>query len=218
MAEKKIIGISMRVVEATGYQERRDALAHDWYPFLDWVLGERATWLMIPNLGDKAVRDFVRAQRIDGLILSGGNDIGDSPIRDETETALIEYALENNMPLVGICRGLQLLWRYFGGALSPVPTETHIAKRHLVYPTDEWAVLTGENTPFEVNSFHTMGLSQKICPEALIALATTSEQQIEAVKHSQAPMLGLMWHPEREQPYADHDKHLLQTFLLGNQD
>ncbi|MTI63753.1 gamma-glutamyl-gamma-aminobutyrate hydrolase family protein [Methylophaga sp.] len=218
MAERKTIGISMRVVEASDYEEPRDALAHDWYPFLDWVLGERANWLLIPNLGAESVNAFVRGHAIDGLILSGGNDIGDCPIRDETETALIRYMLENDLPLVGICRGLQLIWRFFGGELKPVSPEAHIACRHQIYPTDEWEAIVGNTEPLSVNSYHGIGLSTVSRPESLITLAITDDQQIEAVRHHQAPILGLMWHPEREQPFAENDRRLIQNFLLGEQD
>ncbi len=215
MADIKTIGISMRVVTAAAYDEPRDALAHDWYDYLDWLLGDDARWLLIPNLGAEAVSRFVRQHRVDGLILSGGNDIGDSPLRDETEQALIRYALANHLPLVGICRGLQLLWRFFGGSLKPVESEQHIATRHQLYPIAEFSDFVGHSNPFEVNSFHGQGLSDVDIPAELAVVATTQDKQIEAVIHKQANILGLMWHPEREKPYAESDRRLMRTVLLG---
>lgn len=215
MAEIKTIGISMRVVSATGYDEPRDALAHDWYPFLDWVFNGQARWLLIPNIGAEAVEHFVSEQRVDGLILTGGNDIGDSPIRDETERALIHYALKRELPLIGICRGLQMLWHLHGGRLIEVDPAAHIATRHRLYPKAEFAPLLGNKQPFEVNSYHGQGLSVSGRPADWIVLATTDNGQIEASMHQQAPILGVMWHPERETPYAERDRRLMRNILLG---
>lgn len=217
MVEKKTIGISMRVVQTSGYDETRDALAHDWYPFLDWVLADDANWLLIPNLGAEAVTRLLQEQSIEGLILSGGNDLGEYPLRDETELALIQYALDNQRPLIGICRGLQLIWQFFGGKLVRAEAEKHIASRHLLYPTDAFSTLSGIAKAFEVNSYHGQALSVEDRPQQLTVLATTQDQQIEAVRHQQAAIFGLMWHPERESLYAEHDRRLLRSVLLGEQ-
>ena len=88
----KRIGLTMRVVAAQGYAEERDALAWDWHRFLATVFPD-ACWLSIPNLGNR-VDDYVREWRIDGLILTGGNDLGSAPLRDMTEKALLGYAMQ----------------------------------------------------------------------------------------------------------------------------
>ena len=49
------------------------------------------------------------------LILCGGADIGKNPERDQSELNWIKLALEHQMPIVGICRGMQILNSYFGG-------------------------------------------------------------------------------------------------------
>jgi gamma-glutamyl-gamma-aminobutyrate hydrolase PuuD len=115
----KRIGLTMRVVTAEGYTEERDALAWDWHRFLASAFPD-ACWLSIPNLGNR-VDDYIREWRIDGLILTGGNDLGSAPLRDMTERALLGYALENSIPTFGVCRGLQVIQHHFGGAIRPCP-------------------------------------------------------------------------------------------------
>lgn len=81
------IGVTMREVHPHGYDEPRDALARNWGNFLGFVLPE-VPWLPIPNLGGERAVAFCDQWRLNGLILTGGEDIGVSPMRDETEQAL----------------------------------------------------------------------------------------------------------------------------------
>jgi len=67
--KKKRVAISTRVVRASGYEETRDALSHDWYPFL---LQLGLTPFLIPNLGDQVV-DYVDGVDISDVILHGSN-------------------------------------------------------------------------------------------------------------------------------------------------
>ena len=80
------IGITMRSSAATHYPEARDALARDWHHFMAQALPEVA-WLPVPNLG-RAVAGWTANWALDGVILSGGEDRGEDPQRDDTEDAL----------------------------------------------------------------------------------------------------------------------------------
>ncbi len=93
------IGITMRVVEAEMHPELRDALAHDWTSYMDFAL-PGMNWMPVPNLGGDVVK-FIDAWQLDGLILSGGNDIGENSLRDTTERLLLEYFIENGKPVLG---------------------------------------------------------------------------------------------------------------------
>ena len=103
----KRIGITMRVEKVRSHDESRDALAHDWQEFMDYAYPE-AIWVPVPNIGEKVV-DLIGKLGIDGVILSGGNDLGSSPVRDVTENALLSHSISNKMPIFGVCRGLQMI-------------------------------------------------------------------------------------------------------------
>ena len=113
ISNKPCIAISLRIVKAQNYDETRDALSHDWPQFLE-NLG--IIPIYIPN-NLLNVKNYLSAFEIDGLILSGGDNLGTDPVRDKTETELLQYAMSKNIPTLGICRGLQLINQYFGGTL-----------------------------------------------------------------------------------------------------
>lgn len=218
MPDKKTIGISMRVIVDDKTAEHRDALAQNWYPYLQWLFGTDADWLLLPNLGTQGINRYLTSHPLDGVILTGGNDVGDCDLRDQTETALIEYALQNRLPVVGICRGLQMLWTFFGGRLIKVNSQEHIASRHSLTLSRSIPAIAALPAIVEVNSFHSFGLEAMSRPEALTPFALTNGQQIEGVINNDNKLLGLMWHPERETIYADTDRQLMRNILFGEQE
>ena len=109
------IGITMRVTNAANYDEPRDAIAKDWYAYLEKIFPDY-NWLLLPNIEDKIVH-YVERWQIDGFVFSGGEDIGSCTTRDNTELALFKYAQEQGLPILGVCRGFQILYTFLGGEI-----------------------------------------------------------------------------------------------------
>src|SRR5262245_1136597 len=126
----KRIGLTMRVASAEGYAEARDALAQDWAAFMALALPDVA-WLPVPNLG-RRVLEFAQAWNLDGFIFTGGNDLGSAPSRDQTEAVLLNFALQTQRPVFGVCRGLQFIQQFFGGVIWPCGRERHVDVKHPV--------------------------------------------------------------------------------------
>ena len=81
MSLKKRIGISLRVQIIEKYDEKRDTISHDWINFLQKT---NCVPILIPNnLTD--IEDYISEMKLDGIILSGGDNIGEFPERDQTE-------------------------------------------------------------------------------------------------------------------------------------
>ncbi len=155
------------------------------------------------------------ADRCAGLILAGGEDVepglygevntacfGVDPERDRAEFRLIEAYLRAGKPILGICRGHQVLNVFFGGSLTQhLPTaETHMPTREgdRVHDTRALtesfpALLYGER--FSVNSAHHQGIG-RLAPE-LEAVQWTGDGVIEACRHGKYPVYSVQWHPER---------------------
>lgn len=182
----KLIGISQNVVYNSERGEYQDVLDQRYIKF---CICAGLLPIPIPNhfmdlqRGAQLLERWISDIKIHGFILTGGNDIGDFPNRDKTETFLINFALKSGFPLLGICRGMQLLGHISNVKLKPL--ENHVGVRHEIF---------GEIFGF-VNSYHNFSLD--ICPDEYDILARAADQNIEAMRHKKRPIEAWMWHPER---------------------
>ena len=186
------VGVSQRVDIVAARDERRDALDQRWPKFLA-ACG--CTALPLPNRAPATV-DMLDALNPIGVVLTGGNDLaavgGDAPERDEAERAMLNWASARGAPVIGVCRGMQMIISEYGAQLKRL--DAHIGTRHR---------LVWQGRPIEVNSYH--GWGANMLPRDLETTAKSDDGCIEAFRHTSKPVFGIMWHPEREMPFADHD-------------
>lgn len=151
----------------------------------------------------------------DGLVLCGGGDVDPKyykqPIdgsmdidnaRDEAEFALFKAYIDAGKPVFGICRGFQLINIYFGGSLYQDIPEANLHTRikdvdsaHKVTADEDSVVGKLYGKEFSVNSSHHQAL--KDLGKGLKATAYWQDKYVEAVEHTELPILGVQWHPER---------------------
>jgi putative glutamine amidotransferase len=205
------IGISQRVEIVSSYGECRDCLDQRWSILLE-QLGMLP--VPVPNRLDKP-QAWLREMALDGFILSGGNDLchlpdasNTSQERDSTEQAILKYASETERPVLGVCRGLQMINIHLGGRLRQI--EGHIAKLHPVHPMQPTPLFSH---PRIVNSFHGWTIPKDGLGKELSALVRADGDSIEAVQHTRLPWFGIMWHPEREDPFLEQDIELLKSLF-----
>lgn len=223
MAASRRIGISMRVV-FSAHGEARDALARDW-PVLLEALGSGdghvPDWVMLPNIGPDVV-GLARRLGVGGLLLTGGDDFGVTPDRDETEAALLTWAERERLPVLGICRGAQWLARRAGAELIPLSPERHVARRHgIVWRTPEacspfWRPVLSHPGAESVNSYHRWGIGEALPPSLRAAAVCPDDGSVEAFCHISLPWLGLVWHPEREDPLSDRDAAIMRRLFFSS--
>jgi len=208
MTEKRRIAISMRIIEAENYRETRDAISHEWSEILE-SLGFIP--IFIPNnLSD--VGSFLTGLNIDGLILSGGDNIGETPKRDETENKLIQFSLDSKIPIFGVCRGMQILNQFFGGSTKTGKNPQHVGKHHTVDLTDGKVSTWLNSKSIDVNSFHNNTILKEQTGEKLAPFAICKiDDTVEGFQHESLPIMGVMWHPERE--LNSSNKTLLKRFF-----
>jgi len=151
-----------------------------------------------------------RKKNINLLILSGGDDIGLYEKRDNTELALIEFMISNELPIIGICRGMQLIHHYFGGNIitgNDSFINEHRASLHNVRIKNE--IIT-------VNSYHNLKIDELTLNSKLSILArNVSDDSIEAFVGPK--ILGLMWQQEKDEYFSDYTKQIIINFLTVNE-
>ena len=207
----KRIGLTMRVAQAESGDETRDCLAQDWPEFMTAALPS-VHWLPLPNLGE-AVADYVREWDLDGFILTGGNDLKESRLRDATERALLRHAIEENLPVFGVGRGLQMIHSYFGGDLRPCSRQEHDGVQHVVRVTAHPGRWSPPLEIREVNSFHAWAVPLDGLAPQLRAFAATADGWAEGVTHADSPIAAVQWHPERMRPFASTDCELVRELF-----
>ena len=167
--------------------------------------------MAVPN-GLAQPQDWLERQQVAGLILSGGNDLSHLPgasnvsnARDRTEHALLALASRRRLPVLAVCRGMQMLNHFLGGNLRPV--SGHVGCMHAVSAigTDELFAAYGE-----VNSFHNWGISSADLAPGLLARVQAEDGSIEAAVHETLPWIGVMWHPERPSANTEQDTALIR--------
>jgi putative glutamine amidotransferase len=203
------IAITQRVHDLADRAERRDALDQAWTP---WIEAGGDVAIPVPNRLDDPVA-YVRDLTVDALVLTGGNDLAHlpgaqnaAPERDATERALLAHARDTGLPVLAVCRGMQMLVDFWGGAVTRV--DGHVAQPHdlVVRAAFPWL------RPGPVNSFHDWGVAPSGVPDDLTPAATAPDGTVEAVVHRDLPQVGVMWHPERA-PADPADRAVLAALL-----
>lgn len=198
--------------------------------------------VLIPLLEDT---DVLRAtyEACDGILIPGGVDMDPAtygeapheklgridPARDRVELQLTRWAIEDRKPLLGLCRGLQVINVATGGTLfQDIETQLVGAIRHDYFPTygfereqisHDVAILASSRLrslvdldQLPVNSMHHQGV--KRLGAGLVACAHSSDGLIEAAESTNGHwMVGVQWHPEVFDSHDPRTRELFRAFV-----
>ncbi len=182
----------------------------------------------------------------DGLLLSGGGDVdparygSDAKVplqytasdRDAIETRLVAAAAERGVPVLGICRGAQLINVAFGGtlvqdvpsmrsspiahSLEPDPKDEHQPVHSVRLRPDSKVAAAYRRNIVDVNSMHHQAVDE--LGSGLVATGFAEDGLVEAIEAPDAWIVGVQWHPERMTD--DHPEHraLFEAFVAATGD
>lgn len=223
---KKIIGISVNSLRELSQKDVGEigAEGQDWQllatDYIRAIERNGGLPILIPNI--KSIEDMTLIlDKVDGLLLSGGHDVNPriykernsgkagnfDNLRDHQEIFLTEYALERDLPILGICRGLQILNVTLGGSIHqdlpsagfPVHSLNNSLRNE---PSHSLKIF--ENSPlYEIfkrdeiwtNSYHHQGINE--LGRGLKIAALSEEGLVEAAYlEDKKFVLGVQWHPE----------------------
>lgn len=196
----KVIGLSLRVQDHSNYKERRDAIDQRWI-FFCRMCG--IIPILLPN-DVPTVREYIAKFSFSGFILTGGNTLhpygGNAPEKDEVELDLLQYAIKKTIPILGVCRGMQLMQHFF--SIPLIKITGHVGIEHLIFLDQQKRC---------VNSYHDFG-TEKTVPECRV-VARSEDNIIEAIEHRKYPIKGIMWHPERYDFFQKEDIAFITSFF-----
>ncbi|MBQ3437662.1 MAG: gamma-glutamyl-gamma-aminobutyrate hydrolase family protein [Fusobacterium sp.] len=237
---KKIVGISasMRLLNSKDFfaDYKYCAVADD---YINAVSKSGATPFVLPLVKDEEQIEN-QILLIDALILSGGYDIDPYfykeeplekletlyPERDIYELKLIKFALKHKKPILGICRGFQLLNVAFGGTLYQdlsYRPNTFIKHNQSAKPSQATHSINIEENSFlfkvaqrkeeRVNSFHHLALKDVGANLEIVAVA--KDGVIEAIEYTKDEnfILGVQFHPEMMFETNDFSKNIFKNFI-----
>ena len=229
--KRKIIAVSGGMFQMEGIS--RSGVNTDYF---DAVIQSGGTPVMIPMSRDKeAIRDALSV--CDALILTGGVDIDpvhyNQPIhrlcgevdqyRDAFEYLLLDAAMELDLPILGICRGNQMINVYFGGSLyqdvtlknPEVIQHAQVGSRG--YGSQYIQVKKGSflydilGNEAYVNSYHHQAIDS--VADDFVVTATAIDGVIEAIEHKEKKIYGVQFHPEVMHRNDDKMLAIFQEFI-----
>lgn len=196
--------------------------------------------LLIPYTEDKNMIDDI-ISKLDGVVISGGNDVDTFlynqrplgklgkiyPKRDEMEIYLVKKAIEKNIPILGICRGMQIINVAMGGTLiQDIPSESDEYLSHDILTNERYrpahsikieknSILSSvytEETEY-VNSYHHQAI--KKLAQGLKITAWSEDGICEAVESTDKNkfILAVQWHPEMMAAEDEKSLDLIKRFV-----
>lgn len=210
------------------------------HAYLDAIRHFGGIPLVIPAEAEKEEQAFLLSQ-CDGIVLTGGDDIDPTlygeqilndtvkpaPERDVGEPRLLRMAMERALPILGICRGLQIMNVYFGGTLyQDLPAQLPHAVGHsmekpyhrtcqtcLVTPGSPLAAWTGKNT-INVNSHHHQ--SVKDVAPGFRVMGCCYDGVVEAIWKSDVKFVcAVQWHPEKIWDIEESSAKIFEAFIAA---
>jgi len=206
----KKIAITQRLILNEDYYELREALDVRW-----GLLFKELGFLPIVLPIEINIKNYFNEIGIDGIVLTGGNDlyrINENAIskkRDMFENKIIHYAISENIPIFGICRGMQIIAQYFGAKFTKVYGQ--VAMRHNIRINKESKYFKYLNKLKNVNSYHDYAI-ESISSSFLVS-AVTEYGMIKAIEHKKYKIFAHMWHTEREDPFDDNEMDMIKYFF-----
>jgi anthranilate synthase/aminodeoxychorismate synthase-like glutamine amidotransferase len=166
-------------------------------------LGELGAELVVRR-NDAVTLADIRAMAPSHVVISPGPGTPD----DGGVSLEVIRELHTTTPILGVCLGHQCIAAAFGGRVGRASRLMH-GKTSVVYH-DQRGILAGVPSPFTAGRYHSLLVYEPL-PDCLEVTAATAEGEVMALRHKQAPLVGLQFHPESI--LTEHGQQILANFV-----
>jgi N5-(cytidine 5'-diphosphoramidyl)-L-glutamine hydrolase len=206
------IALTQRLMTSPSQFEEGFGIESNW-PFFLRNLSHDLLIFQVPNdVGSLA--GWLKVVGPDAVILTGGEDVGKYPDRDALELSILDL-LYGTVPILGICRGFQIINLWSGGTQSVATNDDHLAVSHPVNIEDlslrEWL----NSSELVVNSYHSNLVRPHELSEQMTVVATAPDGSVESFRSTDRSVLAFQWHPERPREYHKLMSSYIHRFIHG---
>ena len=205
--------------------------------YIEAIIDQGALPIVIPTTADyDLAKEYIA--NCDGLLVTGGCDVNPltyhaepnphvvrySTERDLFEDALIKAAIEKDIPIMGICRGIQMINVSLGGNLiQHIPDEVKDCICHCEEGNEQWepchtAKISPDSILYPifgdvacVNSYHHQAV--KDLGKDLVPIAYAPDGVLEAFQHKTKKIFAVQWHPEKMFHHDDKERAVFKAFV-----
>lgn len=200
------------------YGSSRDVLEADYTYFFE---KNNISLQSVSNFTQR-LGDILENETYDFIVLTGGGSLWEECYdcerndvqqrnRDRIECQMVKYSVKNGIPILGICRGMQLLNAMYGGKISVLNN----LEEERPIRTNHDLLLTETNEMINVNNFHNDGIFISNLADVFKVIALDEKNQIvEGFRSDSMKILGIQWHPERK--FSSEDARIRTEELILN--
>lgn len=154
---------------------------------------DKQIFIWLSSMGFEILPPGTKADSwIDGIVIAGGLAPHDDPERDAIEFELVNTALREKIPFLGICRGMEVLVTALGGSIKKMSSQEidlHKYKWHAVSLSNHFPIKkldVWSNHVNEIDKFKSLNL-----------VGVSLDGKVEALINEKDRLLGVLWHPEK---------------------
>lgn len=162
-------------------------------------------------LNDDARVQTVELEHYDALVVGPGPG---NPAQTPRVVELIRAAVKREMPVFGVCLGLQAIAEAFGARVVHAPAPMHGKTSAIIHGGT--GIFAGLPTPFIATRYHSLCVDPQTLPDELEVTARSSDGVVQAIAHRRLPVSGVQFHPESV--LSEHGARIVRNALRIEQD
>jgi anthranilate synthase/aminodeoxychorismate synthase-like glutamine amidotransferase len=174
------------------------------YNVVHLLASQGATLDVVLNDDERLTPELL--DKYDALVVGPGPG---NPSQQPRMMSVLKAAIDRDMPVLGVCLGLQAIGETLGAEVTHAPQQMHGKTSRIAHTG--LGILEGIASPFVATRYHSLCLAPESLPDELIATAHSEDGAVQAASHATKPVHGVQFHPESV--LSEHGDRIVRNFL-----